>query len=329
MNDFLLNINGLSSEDLTTEVLKYILVNPDYKPYQRLFYNYLLRTSDGKCTEDYAFEVQTQATIELLGRPDMIIQDSGNHVYILENKFYAEFSQGDQIKRYVEILKKVEFSGFKKRVVVILGLKSRLEYYKYQVQNMVDHADLSKSNITIEYRSWDKILEIFDPEIFVISSLKQYIETKFMRTIEFSEEEAAMLQNKEIPRNLEKLFYLISDVRDKLSQSYGTERMTQSMNYYGFYVGIKERKLWFGYFFRLWPKEFEPGLVTPIYVQIQKGWLGDIGPNFSLDKKIKEQGYYFEEGLQFVKPISANLLSIPDQIVGFIEKEIQFINSLN
>ena len=328
MNNFLLNINGLSSEDLTTEVLKYVLVNQDYKPYQRLFYNYLLGNSEGKCTEDYAFEVQTQATIELLGRPDMIIQDSSDHVYILENKFYAEFSQGDQIKRYVEILKK-EYPSYKKRFVFLLGLKSRLDYYKHQVQNMIDTTDLFRNDIVIEYRSWEKVLEIFESDNFVISALKQYIETKFLRTIEFSEEETTMLQNKEIPKNLEKLFNLISDVRDKLSQSYGTERMSQSLNYYGFYAGIKVRKLWFGYFFRLWSKEFEPGIVTPIYVQIQKGWLGDIGQNFSIDKQLKDQGYYFEEGLQYVKPVPANLLSNPDQLVSFIEKEIQFINSLN
>jgi hypothetical protein len=99
MDNFLDRIDGLSSENLTTEVLGFLLDSSTYAPYQRLFYSLIFPGSELQDTEERQFDVTTQMSFEEYGRPDIVIENERQVIFI-ENKFYASFSLDNQMYRY-------------------------------------------------------------------------------------------------------------------------------------------------------------------------------------------------------------------------------------
>jgi hypothetical protein len=207
---------GLSSEDLTTEILRYILVSPEFAPYQRLFYSRLFSSVEPtqlKSTDDYGFSVSTQVSYDKYGRPDLIIENE-NRLVVIENKFYAEFTNDDQIRRYFQFL--CSTTNFEEKFLILLTIKDRSDYYYNRILQQFSK-DLpepslqafdtftAQNNIIFRILSWDDLLEDFDSPEFLITNLKNYIYGKFIKSSTLDDDELKLVQGSEVPKLFEDL----------------------------------------------------------------------------------------------------------------------------
>lgn len=104
MKNLFPRIRNANPEDLTTEVLAYLL--QEYEPCLHAFLPLLDESMDPKDCE-----VSTQFGVAA-GRPDLVIREkSGERVVFIENKPWENSSlttiheEGDQLKRYANALK--------------------------------------------------------------------------------------------------------------------------------------------------------------------------------------------------------------------------------
>jgi len=132
MENLLEYIEGQSSENLTSAILAYLL---NYKE-QGLFLRYFLTilfSNDFEMNKSLNdIEVSSQASLNSYGISDLLIE-SDDFLIVIENKFYAAFSRGNQVKRYVEYLKKYKES--RKAVFLLLTPKNRGKYYWTELKN--------------------------------------------------------------------------------------------------------------------------------------------------------------------------------------------------
>ena len=109
-------LEGKRSEDLATEVLAYVLQSAHFRPLQKLFYEWLLTDGAAQSTAERSLEITTQESHPRQGRLDLAIRGDDVRI-ILESKFDAEFSHGNQLYRYVKIL---HASEERQRILVLL-----------------------------------------------------------------------------------------------------------------------------------------------------------------------------------------------------------------
>jgi hypothetical protein len=276
MKELLINIAGLYSEDLTTEVLRIILKDIGYSVYQRLFYNYMFDNSINKNTSEYGFTIETQRSF-LEGIPDIIIYDD-NVVYIIENKFYAEFSQGNQILRYQNLLEE-HFKKQKVKKIYLLVLKNRKPYYESELTKQQ-----LKKEPQISFIIWEEVLSIFSSNNFLIESLSEYIKYKYLIELEITKEELMIYKNKNFANAINDLKILIEQTKDELgSMGFKTGRMSQSINYYGFMIENNNVCTWVGYGLQWWLASEE--IITPLFMQIRDLFK----PNPEFDDKFKKK----------------------------------------
>ena len=146
MDYFLERIDGLSSEDLTTEMLSFFLDSPSYAPYQRLFYSLLFPNQELKSTEERLYEITTQRVFEGAERPDLVIEGEKEIVFI-ENKFYASFSRGNQMYTYFSRL--INNFKEKEKYLILLTIKARKELYLKDIRSQFNQ---KASLLTINQR---------------------------------------------------------------------------------------------------------------------------------------------------------------------------------
>lgn len=300
MNDFLLQIDGLSSENLTSEVLKFILTNDNYSIYQRLFYNYLLDNSANLDSFELKFEITTQEKFPQFGIPDILIRNE-NQVYIIENKFYAPYSGENQISRYYKILTNY-YSDYDEKIIFLLTIKSRAGYYQKLINDDIKKNIQNKSNIKIKYKFWEDILRLFKSNDVIIQNLTNYIKEKYLTNIIFSREEMNILKDKKVAEALQKIFDYVVRVKEILSsRDYKTRRLGQSYQFYGFFIEIEKVDVWFGYFLSAWTLPHN-NTYTPLYAQIELDWIKIDNPDMNFDNKLKQLGFFKHPDFGWLKP---------------------------
>ncbi len=328
MSSFLLKIDGLSSENLTSEVLSYILTNENYSVYQRLFYNYLLENNKNLDTTELGFDITTQETFPKFGIPDILIKNS-NEVYIIENKFYAPYSGENQLSRYCKILK-TYFSTYTTRKIFILTIKNRLKYYKSLIKSDINKNIEDLKNIEIKYILWEELLHLFKSNDFIINNLDKYIKEKYLTNIIFKKQEMEILKNKNTPETLQKLFDFVVRVREILNtRDYKTGRIGQSYQFYGFFIELNDINVWFGYFLTAW-LSLNNEISTPFYAQIRNEWIKTTNNMDSrFEENLRKVGFKKDSELEWLKPFDVEMINDVELFTEELINSLTVIDSYN
>ena len=309
MNESLFDyIENLSSENLTTEILRYILESKDYSVYQIVIYQYIFESRCLVDTEKGMFQIDSQVNFGKFGIPDLVISNDNRYV-VMENKFYAQFTGATQIYRYFQYLR--NHVSQTKKWLILLTIKDRGKYYENEIikQFSISNPDVMDvgslrsfcliNGISYKMIYWDDILTFFNSNDFVIKNLSHYIGDKYFTSAILSEKELKMINTAAIPEILHKLWGGIDKIKDNLvGQNYRVQRTTQSRLVYGFFIECSWGNIWVGYFVSAWSSQ-----KTPYILQIRDKWIKDEFHNAGTDQKLKKLGFVFDKELEYISPI--------------------------
>lgn len=307
-HNFLNTIEGLSNENLITESLAYMLSHSEYSIYQKLFYSHLFSISEHKDTEDWEFEILTQEYDPEYGIPDLVIQNSKS-IIILENKFWADFSQKNQYWRYTQML--LEKKDFDKKYLVLLCLKNKLGHFKQKIyeqfklkgNNISDESELTNylnsNGIQPIFLIWEDILNLFMSKNLISESIEQFINSRFINLIKIQKEELILLNSNTIPNLLNIICNTVDQIKGILSnEKFKIGRTGQSRLFYGYTIYFEWGSLWFGEYIESW-KTYN----TPLVIQIRENWISDekvrkIAPDY-----LQSIGFIKNPDLGFLFPV--------------------------
>ncbi|MCG9874333.1 MAG: PD-(D/E)XK nuclease family protein [Leptospiraceae bacterium] len=254
--NFLNSIERLSNDNLIAESLAYILNHPEFSIYQKIFYSHLLSIADHKDTEEWEFEISTQDFNQNFGIPDLVIQND-NLIIIIENKFWAEFSQNDQYWRYTQIL--LAKKDFEKKFLVLLCLKCKLDYFKIKIYNQFQSKGIAMTNeselisylnmngITPIFIIWEDIIDLFKSNNLLTQSMEFFINSRYINLIKMQKDDLVMLNSKIIPNFLFSLWGTVDQVKGiLLEEKFNVGRTGQSRSFYGYTIYFDWGSLWFG-----------------------------------------------------------------------------------
>jgi hypothetical protein len=307
MDNFLDRIDGLSSENLTTEVLGFLLDSSAYAPYQRLFYSLIFPGSELQDTEERYFDVTTQMSFEEYGRPDIVIENERQVIFI-ENKFYASFSLDNQMYRYYSYLK-ANFEN-KEKYLILLTIKDRMDLYLRDIRKQFNAVLTSSKNheifkycsddgVNLQTISWEDIFRLFGTKDFLIANLNNYIQNKYITSTILNEREIAMINSKEVPILMEKLWAGIDKIRDMLAgDNNKVLRTTQSRIFYGFAVERFWGKVYVEYYHYSWLN-----YNTPYILQIRFDWVNEKYRSLEFESHIQSIDFVFDKSLEYIFPI--------------------------
>jgi len=332
---FLNTIEGQKSEDLTTCVLSYILQQPINKSYRKILLNHIFPHK--YFSEINQFDnllINTQVELNGFGRADLVVENE-DVIIIIENKFYAEFSGGDQIKCYVDYLKN---DTRRIKCMCLLALSEREKYYTKcikdmygirAVQNNIDViCDYLKGySIDFSFISWEKLLDSFSSDYFLIKELKNYIYHNYLTDTTLLQSEIEMINKDEIPVLMEKIWNSIDKVKTHLSSDgYNTKRTSQSRIFYGFPIEEKWGQIWLEYYHNPWIK-----YKTPFIIHIREEWINSEYKDISKDIiillisigfiKDNDLGYLYLVRIE-KDDLVGNLLEITKEIINKIRNGI-------
>ena len=269
-------VEGKRSEDLATEVLAFIFQSQSFAPLQKLIYQWLLADGAARSTVERGFDVTTQESHPGQGRLDLTIR--GDEVRIIvESKFDADFSQGDQLRRYVSILR-----GFDEKLRILAILcpeRNRLFYEAHSLQQF--YTDLgqvdalpglecelsSRYGIVLKFLTWDHLLTLLECDSVLVAELIEFVRNRALTPVEFLAKELSMIMSDQIPNILISVFAAIDQVRGRLVADFVGGRMSQSREWYGFNVDHHGLRFWFGYSLRHWSR-----IKTPFLLQFNSSW---------------------------------------------------------
>lgn len=307
-NNFLNAIEGLSNENLITESLAYILRHPEFSIFQKIFYSHLFSISEHKDTEEWEFEILTQEYNQYYGIPDLVIENN-KLIIIIENKFWAEFSQNNQYWRYSQIL--IEKTEFEKKYLVLLCLKSKLEYFKLKIYEQFRNKGIDIKNdselfsylntigIIPAFLIWEDVINLFKSNNLITQSIDFFINTRFINLITMSKEELKLLNSTEIPNLLNSLWDTVDQIKGiLLEEKITTGRTGQSRLFYGYTIYFKWGNLWFGQYVESWII-----LKTPFVIQIREKWITNDEFRFKAPRILKSVGFIEDSNLGFLYPI--------------------------
>lgn len=325
MHNFLLKIDGQSTEDLTSEVLCYILTTDGYSVYQKIFFNFIFNNNLYRDSSELGFDISTRTKFTKFGVPDILIKNE-SEVIIIENKFFAPYSGDNQISRYVNILTEY-FTGYKKKTIFLLSIKSRIEYYNSLIKEDIKRSGVDINQVEIKNLIWEEILELFKSDNFVIQNLSNYISKKYLTNISFNKTEIEMLQKVELPIMIQKVFDLVIRVRDLLlSRGFTGMRIGQSNQYLGFTIKLKNTDVWFGYLLAAWKSPLDEKICTPIHMQIRPEWIKEdnIDNFFKYLAKIE---FRHEVEQEWLKPYKVELFENPEHLLNELLDDIKKIEN--
>ena len=332
MEYFLERIDGLSSENLTTELLGFILDSPLYSPYQCLFYSLLFPNNKLKDTDSRQYAVQTQLSFESAGRPDIVLEGENQVIYI-ENKFYASFSKDDQMYRYYDHLKNNYYG--KEKLLVLLTIKDRIEPYlreiKSQFTKVLDGSKLQdvfthcKDNgVQLIVISWDEIFQLFGTKDLLIANLTHYIKSKYIASTILNEGELQMLNTRDVPILLDKLWAGVDKIKDILSsENYSVRNTTQSRHFYGFVVERPWGTVWIGYYFQSWLN-----YDTPYVMQIRSEWINENYKTSEFDTQMRNTGFILDKNLEFLYPLIVKETDLVGNVIETIKAKLDQLDLL-
>ena len=335
-DDLISRIDGLSSENLVTEVLAYILSNDRYVPTQRLFYNYLFDSNHNLSTEDGHFEVATGQRYEE-GIPDIIIR-SDDSVAIIENKFFAPYSQQDQLYRYFNLLTQdSELAKSRVRVLALLTIRGRMPFYLEEVvqdfSSKIDGiADLDslqsillKEGVRFKALEWQEVMRLVKCDDPIADSLSRYIEKNFIGEVRLMEKDITILESQDTAKAFEKVFEIVTKAREQIQVSgYDTKKfkMSQSRDFYGFSISLEGWSIYFGYYRTLWVK-YSP--YTPLYMQFRMKWM----PRSQLtEAEIRGRllsRFLYDDAEEFVKGYPISKIANFDSFISEVIEDIRFV----
>jgi hypothetical protein len=332
MDNFLDRIDGLSSENLTTEVLGFLLDSSAYAPYQRLFYSLIFPGSELQDTEERHFDVTTQMSFEEYGRPDIVIENDRQVIFI-ENKFYASFSLDNQMHRYYSYLKD-NFES-KEKFLILLTIKDRIDLYLRDIRKQFK-AVLTTSNnheifeycsdngVNLQTISWEDIFRLFGTEDFLIANLNSYIQGKYITSTILNEREIEMINSKEVPALMEKLWAGIDKIRDMLAgDNYKVLRTSQSRIFYGFAVERFWGKVYIEYYHDSWLN-----YDTPYMMQIRLDWV-DINYRASdLETQLKDIDFIYDKNMEYVLPIAIKEADLAGSVAETVKEKIKQMDDI-
>ena len=332
LSNLFISIEGLSSENLATQILAYILSNSSYATQQRIIYNIVFDDNELKDTHNRRAGISTQEHFEHFGRPDLIV-DSPNDYAIIENKFWANFSKGDQFIRYAKLLESLETAGNKH--LILLCIKSRLPSLQENILSQYKAANetygdidalmshLKSISINLKFILWEDIIEKITGSGFVVDSFVKFIKSRFLHQISFSEEALGMINSQKIPELLDLLWEGVDQVRFSLnSQGYSTDRMSQSRGIYGFSLKQPFGSLWIGLYFLPWKK-----YNTPYVIMFRKEWISDDYPLERVQDSLISNQFKADSDLEYVYPIYFSGKLIIDEIMPIITDVISKVNN--
>ena len=313
-------------EDIATEIITWMLTSKnEHVPFKKLFFNRFFSQK-----EDYPIyqtETITQPSFENIGRPDCIIL-IGKSIIIIETKLGAYLSGDDQLIRYCDVFNNIPLL---KDYFPLMDISEIKNYYFSMLapQKTIDKSyKLTSELIGKDFKTWCKDREItFIPipweDMLSDLDLNNSIQKELYLLIndyiyqELKEDETMVLKNENVPSAISKLFKNIEDIKSHVSnKDIKTLRMSQSYNFYGFFIECKDYKSWFGYFLQIWGK-----YKTPIFLQIREDWI-DINHRSILDK-LSGYGFKYEKDHEFVKPFFV------DDIDNWKDELIKIISELS
>jgi len=308
---------GLRSEDLVTEIFAFILRAREFEPLQKIFYEHLFRDGIWRDTLDRRLEVKTQVARKDIGKPDLELCSDDAFV-VIENKFDAEFSGGDQLFRYLSILRE---SHHPTKYLVLLCPQYAWERYEHQTIGQfvphygplnsfreLDTALFQQHGIHFTAMPWDKLLDLLDAKWPLVSTFSRFVRNRFLVSVHFTEEERRLIMSSQIPEALNKLVATVQRVKGSLTaREFTADRIGQSINYYGFYITRAGYKFWFGYIMAAW-EEYE----TPFFLQIDVAW--EEKNDQLTDDVLLAAGFRKCRDLKYVLPLEFDLAG--DEISG-------------
>jgi len=313
MGCFLERIDGQTSEDLTSEMLGFFLTSRDYSPYQRLFYSLIFPDHELKDSEERLFDIATQMSIGNKGIPDIVIEGEQT-VILIENKFYASFSQNDQMYRYFKLINK-QYMG-KEKYLILLTIKDRIDFYLKEIRKQFEPVFTTDSNeelfnycsengVKLQTLSWEDIFKVFGAKDFLIADLNDYIQRKYITSTILNEREIEMINSKEVPILMEKLWAGIDKIKDTLAgEGYDVTRTSQSKLTYGFGVERYWGQVWVYLNLESW-KEFG----RPYSLKIFNDLINDKYKKADYASELKSVGFSLDNNKDHICPI---LLDVKD-----------------
>ncbi|MCG7853432.1 MAG: hypothetical protein MIO92_13000 [Methanosarcinaceae archaeon] len=276
------NLLGKRSEDLSTEILAYLLSSKKrYVPFQRLFYN-LIGIGPLSAAE-LEVQAKTQQRLGDKGIPDLIIL-TADSIILLENKLGAYLSGDNQLLLYSEAFnmeKKLAEAFYlknllhvHKKILVFLAPSKSMEISRIVTDKACEQKYKTKyedflisRNVIFRSISWEMVIGLLDRMDSLQDELFLYVQD--FLNIELTKEEKMILQNPDIPAGILKLFNYVENIASELpSMEWKIGRITQSYYYYGFNLDSKRFKCYFGYMLPLW-EDFK----TPIFLMVRDEWI--------------------------------------------------------
>jgi hypothetical protein len=332
MDNFLDRIDGLSSENLTTEVLGFLLDSSAYAPYQRLFYSLIFPGSELQDTEEHNFDITTQMSFEEYGRPDIVIENERQVIFI-ENKFYASFSLDNQMYRYYCYLKD-NFEN-KEKYLILLTIKDRIDLYLRDIRKQFKTVLTTSSNhevlnycsdngVILQTISWEDIFRLFGNKDFLITNLNSYIQSKYITSTILNEREIEMINSKEVPILMEKLWAGIDKIRDMLAgDNYKVLRASQSKIFYGFAVERFWGKVYVEHYHYSWLN-----YGTPYMMQIRLDWVDSNYRAIDLETQLKSIDFIYDKNMEYVLPIVIKEADLAGSAVEVIKDKLKQLDDM-
>jgi hypothetical protein len=330
MTSLFSNISGRTGEDIATEIVAYLLsTQTSNVPFQKLFFHRVL----GKAVSSSELQIQisTQPSFEV-GRPDCILW-SKDTLILIETKLGAYLSGDNQLLKYChifsgnKILKKYFplaslDNSYRNKVLVLLAPQSTILLSEsvsnrkcQKLYNKLFIEWCSDQNILYLPISWEVLMSDLDEKDSIQNELLIYV-TSFVNQ-ELSLEEKMILKDSNVPRALNKIFNIISYIRNYLmSKDIKTGRMSQSYNYYGFDIEMEKFTCWFGYSLPTWEN-----YQTPIFLQIRQDWINK--KEVSLTNKFPDLGFKYDDDLEYLFPFSI------DSIGSWKEDLVKLLNKID
>ncbi len=320
------SIEGQSSENLTSATLAYLLRHGEQRAFLRLFLIRLLQHEFDHDALLDGFEIKVDIPLDDKGRADILIE-SEEFLIVVENKFYASFSYGDQIKRYMEYL--MEFRNGRKGILVLLSPEERGPYYLSMVKEQLGITEkesgkaleqikelMVDEGIKFTWLTWEKLLQDFACGNFVVEHLSDFIKSRYLKDTTLTKEELKMINQNDIPVILEKLWTSIDKVKDALAEDYKVKRTSQSRLVYGFFMSEPWGDLWVGSYTNTW-RDYS----TPVIIQIKDKWYSE---PYSLEKEklssiLNDIGFIEHKELGYIYLIKID----STDLVGEIESKVR------
>ncbi|RQD75863.1 MAG: hypothetical protein D5R97_05365 [Candidatus Syntrophonatronum acetioxidans] len=318
------SIEGQSSEKLTSAALAYLLKHDEQRAFLRLFLIRLLKQEFNYDALLDGYEIRVEAPLDDKGRADIIIE-SDELLIIVENKFYASFSLGDQIKRYMEYL--MQSGNGRSVILVLLSPEERGPYYLSMVKEQLGimgkgpgrtleeiKKTMDNESIKFVWLTWEKLLEDFACGNFIVEHLGDFIRSRYLKDTTLTREELKMINQNDIPVILDKIWTSIDKVKDALAEDYKVKRTTQSRLIYGFFLEETWGDVWVGLYTIIW-KEYS----APFFIQARDNWFSESFSSEKVASSLKEVGFSEHKEMGYVYLINVNNADL----VGEFESKVR------